>query len=67
MYDILKRKKEKREDEGKNIYVESYSLQRCDIIADEDFIDSNRAVECQKCIFSYIRIAIRCFRLLEEK
>ena len=28
------------------------SLQRCDIIADEDFIDSNRAVECQKCILS---------------
>lgn len=34
---------------------------------DEDSIDSNRAVECQKCIISYIRIAIRCFPLLEEK
>lgn len=53
MYDIFKKKRKKRRRRKKYL--------------DEDFIDSNRAVECQKCIFSYIRIAIRRFRLFEEK
>lgn len=53
MYDILRKKEKKRRRRKKYL--------------DEDSIDSNRAVECQKCIFSYIRIAIRYFPLLEEK